>query len=136
MVFAGCTFADFAGDHAAGVSDGATMSLVDTLFLSNHLTSLYAGDDDSHLSVLIADVGFSGIGSTAVRLPSLHVTGNPAYLLSCVHRPIKVAALAPFTLQCGCEVICRNLCSALCLVAIYPRAFLSALIHKNSIPQH
>lgn len=64
----GCTFADFVGDHAAGVSDGATLSFVDTYFRHNHLTPLYTEDDESHLSVVIADVGFSGLGSTAIRL--------------------------------------------------------------------
>lgn len=66
--FAGCTFADFDGDHAAGVSDGATISFIDTYFRKNHLAALYEGDDDTHLSVVLADVGFSGVGNTAVRL--------------------------------------------------------------------
>ena len=66
------------GDHAAGVSDGATMSFVDTHFLSNHLASLYDSDDDSHLSVVIADVGFSGVGNTAVR----HLRGEALCFLN------------------------------------------------------
>lgn len=70
VVSTGCMFADFNGDHAAGVSDGATVSFVDTYFSNNHLSTLYENDDGSHLSVVIADVGFNGIGSTAVRSSS------------------------------------------------------------------
>ena len=66
-VCAGCTLADFVGDHTAGAADGATMSFADTHFLGNRLAPLYNADDDSHLSVVIADVGFSGVGNTAVR---------------------------------------------------------------------
>ena len=94
-MLAGCTFVDFVGDHAAGVSDGATLSFVDTYFRQNHLTPLYTVDDESHLSVVIADVGFSGLGSTAVCA----LTFSPTLLFS----PPPLLTAFPCTWRTGGE---------------------------------